>query len=158
MNHQHNYSITITWNGNKGTGTSAYTAYDRSYYVSIKDKAGLECSSDAAFRGDKTKHTPEDLLVASIAGCHMLWYLHLCSQAGVIVTNYVDKAEGTMEVSNDGGGRFTQVTLYPEITITDEAMQPKAIELHSRANELCFIANSCNFPIHHKPTFKIKTG
>ena len=158
MSKQHNYSLTIKWTGNKGTGTSAYTAYERSHSVLIENKPELLCSSDAAFRGDKTKHTPEDLLVASISSCHMLWYLHLCSEAGVVVTDYIDNATGTMIVTDDGGGRFTEVTLYPEVTIADSSMEAKANELHKRANQLCFIANSCNFTIHHKPVCKIKSN
>ena len=86
----------------------------------------------------------------------MLWYLHLCSEAGIVVSEYIDNAKGTMVANTDGGGRFTEVTLYPDVTITDEAMEEKANELHKKANQLCFIANSCNFPIHHKPTCKIK--
>lgn len=156
MSHQHNYSLTVKWTGNKGTGTSSYTAYDRSHTVSIENKPELFCSSDSSFRGDKTKYNPEELLVASVSGCHMLWYLHLCSEAGIVVTNYIDKARGMMTVTEDGGGYFTEVILYPEVTLSDASMEQKANELHSRANELCFIARSCNFPIHHKPTFKIK--
>ena len=155
MSNQHNYSITVKWTGNKGSGTNSYTSYDRNYSVFIQNKPELLCSSDAAFLGDKTKYTPEDLLLASLSGCHMLWYLHLCSQAGIIVTDYSDNAKGTMEVNNNGGGRFTQVILYPEVTIAKASMQEKANELHIEANKLCFIANSCNFPIHHKPSFKI---
>jgi organic hydroperoxide reductase OsmC/OhrA len=158
MSNQHQYSVTVKWTGNKGDGTVTYTGYDRSHAVSIKNKPDLLCSSDAAFRGDKTKHTPEDLLVVSVSGCHMLWYLHLCSQAGVVITDYIDNAKGTMVVTPDGGGYFSEVTLYPEITITDSSMEERANELHEKANKLCFIANSCNFPIHHKPTYKIKAA
>ena len=156
MSNQHHYALTIQWTGNNGKGTSSYTGYDRSHSLSIENKPELLCSSDAAFRGDKTKYTPEDLLVASISSCHMLWYLHLCSEAGVVVTEYIDNAKGTMIVTDDGGGHFAEVTLHPEVTITDRSMEEKANELHTRANQLCFIANSCNFPIHHKPTIKIK--
>lgn len=157
MNGKHIYSLTIKWTGNKGTGTSSYTVYDRSHSVIIENKPELYCSSDAAFRGDKTKHTPEDLLVTSLSSCHMLWYLHLCSEAGVVVTEYVDNAKGTMIVTQDGGGHFTEVTLYPQITLENLSMENKANELHQQANKLCFIANSCNFPVHHKPSYKIKT-
>ena len=158
MSKEHHYSLTVRWTGNKGNGTGTYTGYDRSHTISVENKPDIECSSDAAFRGDKTKHTPEDLLVASIAGCHMLWYLHLCSEAGVVITEYTDNAKGTMVVTADGGGHFTEVTLYPEVTITESSMEVKANELHKKANQLCFIANSCNFPIHHKPTYKIKAA
>ena len=158
MSNKHLYSLTVKWMGNKGTGTSSYTAYDRSHLIIVENKPELFCSSDAAFRGDKTKYTPEDLLVASISGCHMLWYLHLCSEAGVVVTEYTDNAKGTMIVTEDGGGQFTEVILYPEVTITDKWMEEKANELHKKANQLCFIARSCNFPIHHKPIVQIKSA
>ena len=157
MKDKHNYSVAIKWTGNNGNGTASFTGYDRSHSVSIENKPDLLCSSDAAFGGDKTKYTPEDLLVASIAGCHMLWYLHLCAEAGVIVTDYIDNAKGTMIVTDDGGGRFTKVTLYPEVTVADDSMEEKANQLHTRANKLCFIANSCNFPIHHQASCKIKS-
>src|SRR4051812_14378129 len=113
MSKQHHYSVTIKWTGNKGTGTSAYTAYDRSHSAIVENKSELLCSSDPSFRGDKTRHNPEDLFVASLSSCHMLWYLHLCSEAGVVVTDYVDNAKGTMVVTEDGGGHFAEVTLYP---------------------------------------------
>ena len=158
MSNKHLYSLTVKWMGNKGTGTSSYTAYDRSHLIIVENKPELFCSSDAAFRGDKTKYTPEDLLVASISGCHMLWYLHLCSEAGVVVIEYTDNAKGTMIVTEDGGGQFTEVTLYPEVTITNKSMEEKANELHKKANQLCFIARSCNFPIHHKPIVQIKSA
>lgn len=158
MDHQHQYSLKIKWTGNKGTGTSSYKGYERSHIVSIENKPDLLCSSDASFRGDKTRYNPEELLVASVSGCHMLWYLHLCSEAGIVITDYIDNAKGTMNFTQTGGGYFTEVTLYPEVTLTDASMEEKANELHKEANRLCFIANSCNFPIHHQPTFKIKSG
>jgi organic hydroperoxide reductase OsmC/OhrA len=82
----------------------------------------------------------------------MLWYLHLCSQAGVIVTDYIDNATGTMVETESGGGQFTEVTLNPKVTVTDKAMIEKANELHQKANELCFIASSVNFRVRHNPT------
>lgn len=152
MSHQHHYSLKIEWTGNKGKGTESYRAYDRSHIVSSEGKAPIDGSSDPNFNGDKTKYNPEELLVASLSTCHMLWYLHLCSEAGVIVVDYSDKATGTMEETASGGGQFTEVTLYPLVTVTDEAMIDKANELHKKANELCFIANSVNFRVLHKPT------
>jgi organic hydroperoxide reductase OsmC/OhrA len=154
MAKRHNYSLTITWNGNTGQGTNNYTSYERSHLVSIDGKPDLACSSDAAFRGDKTKYSPEELLLASLSSCHMLWYLHLCSEAGVVVIDYVDRAKGTMIETADGGGYFTEVTLYPTVTVSDESMVEKADVLHKKAHELCFIANSVNFPVHHSPTAK----
>jgi organic hydroperoxide reductase OsmC/OhrA len=118
--------------------------------LSIEGKPDLQCSSDAPFRGDKSKHNPEDFFLAALSSCHMLWYLHLCADAGVIVTGYEDKARGTLSIEN-GRGRFTEVILHPKVFVADPDMIEKAINLHEEANKFCFIANSCNFEIHHKP-------
>jgi organic hydroperoxide reductase OsmC/OhrA len=85
----------------------------------------------------------------------MLSYLHLCADNGIVVIEYVDNPTGLMIEAPDGSGHFTDVTLRPVVTITDSSMISKANELHKRANELCFIANSSNFEVHHKPTCKI---
>ena len=152
MKGQHNYNLTAKWTGNTGTGTSNYKAFERSHTIFVNNKVDLLGSSDPAFRGDKTKHNPEELLVASLSTCHMLWYLHLCAEAGVIVVDYVDNATGIMMETSDGGGHFTEVTLNPIVIVTENSMIERANELHYKANELCFIANSVNFPIYHKPT------
>ncbi len=156
MNKQHNYSLSLQWTGNTGTGTSTYTTYERSHTICIDNKVEILGSSDPAFRGDKTKHNPEEFLLASISSCHMLWYLHLCAAAGIIVTDYTDHATSVMIESADGGGKFTEATLKPTVTITDILLTEKANELHKKANELCFVANSLNFPVYHNPTCKIK--
>lgn len=154
MDGKHVYSLNVTWTGNTGTGTSNYRSYERSHTVTVDHKVEILGSSDPAFRGDPTKHNPEELFVASISTCHMLWYLHLCAEAGVIVIEYSDQATGIMQETEDRGGHFIEVTLHPNVTVTDASMVDKANELHHKANQLCFIANSCNFPIHHQPTCK----
>lgn len=154
MEGQHHYKLTTAWTGNRGQGTTGYRDYDRSHTISVNGKPDIACSSDTAFRGDATRHNPEDFLLASLSACHMLWYLHLCADAGVIVTNYVDEATGTLQESPGGGGRFAEVTLHPSVTVTDAAMIDKANELHHKAHEKCFIANSVNFPVKHEPTCK----
>lgn len=156
MNRTHNYDLTVKWTGNRGTGTSKYDAYDRSHTIIKDGKADIQGSSDPAFRGDCSRHNPEELLVASVSSCHMLWFLHLCSKAGVLVIDYEDRAIGHMEETGEGGGRFTEIVLQPRVTVTDESMTGKLDELHHRANELCFIANSCNFPIRHEAVCLIK--
>lgn len=153
MNGQHNYSLTVKWTGNVGTGTSNYKEFERSHSILVSNKPEIFGSSDPEFRGDKTKHNPEELLLASISSCHMLWYLHLCSVAGIIVTSYIDHATGVMTENLNGGGKFTEVTLNPQVTISDISMTKEAKQLHIKANELCFVANSLNFPVHHKPVF-----
>jgi len=155
MKGQHNYSLQLKWTGNKGTGTSNYRAYERSYTIFVENKADLLGSSDPAFRGDRTKHNPEEFLVASLSSCHMLSYLHLCAEAGVVVTDYADNAIGIMMETSNGGGHFTEVTLNPIVIVTETSMIEKANELHKKANEMCFIANSVKFPVHHKSVSKI---
>jgi organic hydroperoxide reductase OsmC/OhrA len=142
----HSYAPVIQWTGNRGEGTRSYDSYARDHTISAAGKPPVPGSSDPAFRGDPTRYNPEDLLVASVSACHMLWYLHLCASAGINVTRYLDRPVGIMTEEAGGSGRFTGVTLKPEVTITagDEA---KAKALHHKAHELCFVANSVNFPI-----------
>lgn len=155
MSELHTYTNTITWTGNLGTGTSAYTGYERSHTIKVEGKAPLEASSDKAFRGDGTKHNPEDLLLASVSGCHMLWYLHLCAVDKVVVKDYVDEAYGEMQTETDGGGRFTKIILRPKIVVASADMLEQAAALHHKAHELCFIANSLNFPVIIEPQIQI---
>lgn len=155
MKGEHKYSLQLTWTGNRGSGTSGYRDYDRAHTITIDGKPEIKGSSDPAFRGDATRYNPEELLVASLSSCHMLWYLHLCAEAGVVVTDYQDFASGTMKETPDGGGRFTEVTLFPTVTIAEANHRDLANQLHGRAHQLCFIANSVNFPVLHQPTIVV---
>lgn len=147
----HTYETTVTWTGNRGTGTSGYRDYDRSCDLAAPGRPVIAASSDPLFRGDPTRWNPEQLLVASLSQCHLLWYLHLAAEAGVVVTSYVDEAVGTMTEQPGGAGQFTEVVLRPRVTVADPAMIPVAESLHERAHELCFIARSVNFPVRHEP-------
>ena len=144
---EHKYQLRVNWTGNQGTGTSSYTAYKRDHQISGKEKDPIPGSSDPAFRGDRSRNNPEELLVASLSACHMLWYLHLCADAGIVVTNYLDQATGIMVETREGGGRFQEVILHPEVTVKRGADRILCKELHERAHHLCFIANSVNFPV-----------
>lgn len=154
MAKEHNYSLTIKWTGNTGKGTAGYAAFERSHTIIVDNKVDIAASSDPAFRGDSSKHNPEELLLASVSSCHMLWYLHLCAEAGIIVTDYVDNAAGIMAETQNGSGKFTEITLHPIVTIKEIVMKEKANDLHKKANEMCFIANSLNFPVQHKSIIK----
>jgi organic hydroperoxide reductase OsmC/OhrA len=152
MQHEHNYRVSTVWTGNRGPGTSNYRAYARDHEISVDGKtAPVLCSSDPAFRGDPSRYNPEELLVGSLSACHMLWFLHLCADAGIVVTDYRDDAAGTMVEHPDGGGQFRKVILKPRAVITDPNRIAEATALHSRAHELCFIARSLNFPVEHQP-------
>ncbi len=150
INNEHHYSLIIEWTGNLGTGTSGYRDYTRNHTVSIENKPDILGSSDPHFRGDKTRHNPEEMLVAALSSCHMLSYLHLCAANKVVVIEYKDNATGIMKENPDGSGQFTEVTLNPIVKVKDSSMNEKAMELHEQAEKLCFIARSVNFPVHHK--------
>lgn len=151
---EHYYTSKIKWTGNKGSGTDHYKNYERSHNIIVENKALIEGSSDPSFRGDPTKHNPEELLVSSLSSCHMLWYLHFCSVHKIIVEEYTDQAEGIMIEEPGGNGYFKEVTLNPLVTVKNKEMAEKAMELHKKAREYCFIANSVNFPVKHNPQIK----
>jgi organic hydroperoxide reductase OsmC/OhrA len=154
MKKQHHYQTTIHWTGNRGVGTAGYTSYGREHTISITGKAEILSSSDPAFRGDPARHNPEELLVSALSACHMLWYLHLCAEAGIIVTAYSDTASGIMAESTNGGGHFESVTLHPQVSVAPGTDMALATSLHQLARERCFIANSVNFPVHHQPVLQ----
>jgi organic hydroperoxide reductase OsmC/OhrA len=148
---EHHYSVIVEWTGNTGTGTSTYRSYERRHEITAgSEKPAIPASSDPAFRGDRERWNPEELLVAALSSCHQLAYLHLCAVAGVVVVEYVDHAEGVMAETPDGGGHFVRVVLRPKVTVAPGSDKAKALELHHEAHAECFIANSVNFPVEHE--------
>jgi organic hydroperoxide reductase OsmC/OhrA len=144
----HSFKTTLRWTGNLGSGTSSYCEYSRDHEVSAPQKVAPVLGSSAKiYRGDERRYNPEELLVAALSSCHMLAYLHLCSDAGIIVTAYEDEAEGTMRTNPDGSGEFVEAVLHPHVRLADAARAAKAGALHERAHEMCFIARSVNFPV-----------
>jgi organic hydroperoxide reductase OsmC/OhrA len=149
---RHEYALQMEWTGNKGEGTKTYRSYARDYSITAAGKPEILGSSDPAFRGDPARYNPEDFLVAALSSCHMLSYLHLCAVNGIVVLDYKDAATGVMEERADGSGAFTEVVLHPTVTIAAGGDIAKAEELHEKAHELCFIANSVNFQVHTSAT------
>lgn len=147
----HTYTARIDWSNATGTGTTDYKSYSRDHVIGAPGKTDIAASADPAFRGDASRYNPEDLLVASISSCHMLWYLHLAAVAGVVVTGYVDEPVGIMAEDAKTGGHFTSVVLHPRVTITPGSDPDKARAAHESAHRMCFIANSVNFPITCEP-------
>ncbi len=147
----HTYSVKVDWTGAGEAGTSSYTSYDRDHVVYLGDKPPLPGSADPSFRGDADRYSPEELFVASLSQCHMLWFLHRAAIAGVVVTGYHDRATGTMRVETAGAGQFTEVTLHPQVTVRDEVSDEQIADLHQQAHDHCFIARSVNFPVRHLP-------
>ncbi|RRS00469.1 OsmC family protein [Glycomyces terrestris] len=155
---EHHYEVTVDWTGNTGKGTASYLSYGRDHDITAPGKPLLQGSADPAFRGQKDRWNPEELLVASLSECHMLTFLSLCARERIVVTAYRDAATGTM--TEDGGysGRITEVVLNPVVTVADPERAERAAELHHDANKTCFIANSVNFPVLHRPTTLVEGG
>jgi organic hydroperoxide reductase OsmC/OhrA len=150
MAKEHHFAARLVWTGAERGTTKSYESYSRDYRVEIEGKPPLVGSSDPTFRGDASKHNPEDLLVVALSACHMLSYLYECARAGIEVAAYEDKASGLMTIK-DGRMRFTEVTLAPRVVIAAGDLD-KATALHESAHDMCFIANSVNFPVLHMPT------
>lgn len=153
----HEYAVGLVWEGNQGTGTSSYGSYGREFRLVIEGKADLAGSADPAFRGDARLHNPEELLLAAVASCHMLFYLSLCARSGITVLRYCDAAQGRLTIGPSGGGAFEEIRLHPSVTIAPPSDPATAVALHARAGELCFIANSCRFPIRHRPEVRVES-
>ncbi|HWZ84510.1 MAG TPA: OsmC family protein [Terriglobales bacterium] len=147
---QHTYQVQVDWTGNNGDGTKSYTSYRRDHTIVVEGKAPIPGSSDPSFRGDRTRYNPEELLVASLSSCHMLWYLHLCAVNHVTVVEYQDAASGVMKENDDGSGEFVRVVLRPRVKIT-AGDRERALALHHEAHKHCFIARSVNFPVEIEP-------
>ena len=152
MDRQHHYTISNRWTGNLGTGTSAYAAYSRAHELSGTGKAAaIPGSCDAAFRGDRTRYNPEELLLGALSACHMLWVLHLAADAGITVMEYTDDAWGEMVEHADGSGELTRAVLNPRMRIQQADRIDDAVALHQRAHAVCALARSVKFPVEHRP-------
>ncbi|WP_119168738.1 OsmC family protein [Algihabitans albus] len=152
----HRYEATVTWSAAEQGATTDYKSYGRGYRVEIPGRPDLLGSSDPAFRGDAGRHNPEDLLLAALSGCHLLWYLHLCATSGIVVLDYRDEATGEMQLEKGGGGQFVSARLCPQVTIASGGDVERARALHTEAAAKCFIARSVNFPVHHDPVVSLE--
>lgn len=148
---EHHYSLTVQWTGNLGDGTSSYRGYSRDHDIRIPGLPVLPGSADPTFHGDRDRYNPEQLLLAALAQCHMLSFLHVAVKHGVVVTDYRDDATGVMRLNRDGSGQFESVMLNPRVTMKEPAHVELAEQLHREANAVCFISRSVNFPVRHSP-------
>ena len=144
MAFKHLFKAKLNW-------ISSPKKYSKTHTIAIEGKEILDVSAAKVFKGDPALHNPEDLLLSAVVSCHMMSYLYVCSQNGIEVVSYQDNAEADLEVSLNGSGRITAIRLYPKVGIRQKDRMEEALDLHKKANELCFIANSCNFPIFHFP-------
>jgi organic hydroperoxide reductase OsmC/OhrA len=157
MGKLHDFVSTIVWTGNRGDGTKTVRGYDRTWDIALPGKDVIQCSNDPLLGGDPSKMNPEDLLISALSACHMLWYLHLASNAGILVTSYRDDPVGHGETLPNGAGRFLSAVLRPTIGVQQGADLDVAAALHKKVHAFCFIARSVNFPVSYEPTFRTET-
>lgn len=147
----HNYQIALEWTGNRGTGTDSYRGYGRDHLIRAEGLPEIVGTADPTFHGDRDRWNPEQLLLAALSQCHMLSFLHVAVTHSVVITAYRDQPTGTLKLNRDNSGQFTEVMLRPQVQLADESQRDLADSLHQKANEICFIARSVNFPVLHEP-------
>jgi organic hydroperoxide reductase OsmC/OhrA len=153
----HEYTASVVWTGNRGEGTRTYRGYGRDHRISFPGKPSLEATASVGAMIDPGRVNPDELLVAALASCHMLWYLHLCAEAAVVVEAYSDDAVGTLETASDGSGHFVEATLRPRVRLRS-GDPDLAVRLHEEAHRRCFIASSVNFPVRCRPVLEPTSG
>ncbi|MDO8885031.1 MAG: OsmC family protein [Pseudotabrizicola sp.] len=151
----HDYGSRIVWTGNTGEGTRSYRGYARTWDIAVPGKPVVHCSNDPLLGGDPGKMNPEDLLLAALSACHMLWYLHYASEAGIVVTGYEDAPVGQGEIGPGGAGRFVAAELRPQIVVLPGTDLAAAEAIHHRIHKVCFIARSVAFPVTCAATFRV---
>lgn len=154
MTKTHEYVSKIVWTGNRGQGTQTYQGYDRTWEIRTQGKPPVQCSNDPVLGGDPSLHNPEDLLLSALSSCHMLWYLHLASNADIAVLGYEDVPLAVGETERSGAGRFLSATLRPKITVLEGTDLTAADAIHGEIHNVCFIARSVNFPVHFEASYK----
>jgi len=158
MDKSHRYQLMLRWSGGAKAPAADYASYSREYRVEVPGKPALLGSADPSFRGDASLHNPEELLLAALSACHMLSYLALCVRSRIPVVSYEDAASGVMSEIAPHKIGFTEVMLKPRVVIAAGADAEKAKALHHQAHDICFIANSVNFPVRNKPEISAAAG
>lgn len=140
------YTATLTWKRGDQVFTDA--KYSRGHDIAFDGGFSIVGSSSPhVVRPPLSREDaadPEELLVASLSSCHMLFFLDFARRAGFVIDAYVDRAEGDLEKGGDGKMQMTRVRLNPQITWSGSKTPTleEVRELHHKAHEACFIANS----------------
>jgi organic hydroperoxide reductase OsmC/OhrA len=143
------YTATIRWT-RTGDGDFAKGQYSRAHQWAFDGGLTVPASPSPhvvpAPWNDPAGVDPEEAFVASLSSCHMLFFVDFARRAGFVVDSYVDEAEGMLEKRADGKTAMTRVTLRPRVEFSGEKQPSDAdiADLHHRAHEACFIANSVN--------------
>ncbi len=159
MNARLHYAVSVEWAGDERRVSDGRRAFARDLTVSADGKLHeIAGSADPAFFGDRARWNPEELLLASLAQCHLLSYLHVAARRGLTLLAYSDDAEATLERLPEGRGRMTEAVLRPVVTIAAGGDVAAALTAHDEAAELCFIAASVAFPVRHEARIEVASG
>jgi organic hydroperoxide reductase OsmC/OhrA len=149
------YTATIRWSRNGAEGF-AKGQYSRVHEWAFDGGAVVAASPSPhivpAPWSDEAGVDPEEAFVASLSSCHMLFFLQLAGKAGFVLDSYVDEAEGELGKRADGKMAMTKVTLRPRVTWSGDAPSAEQLaDLHHRAHDACFIANSVTTEVKVEP-------
>ena len=149
------YTATIRWS-RSGDGDFARGQYSRAHEWKFDGGLTVPASPSPhivpAPWNDPNGVDPEEAFVASLSSCHMLFFVDFARRAGFVLDDYVDEAEGVLEKGAEGKMAMTLVTLRPKVTWIGQAPDAAAIaDLHHRAHEACFIANSVTTEVQVEP-------
>ncbi len=140
------YTATIRWS-RTGDGDFTKGQYSRAHEWAFDGGAVVPAGPSPHIVpepwGNPAGVDPEEAFVASLSSCQMLFFVDFARRAGFVIDAYVDEAEGVLEKRGDGRMAMTRVTLRPRVTWAGETPDAAALaDLHHRAHEACFIANS----------------
>lgn len=148
------HRATVEWQ--RQTAQFDYQTYNRSHTLVFEGGIRVPASAAPANIPASAVGTPgvdpEQAFVASLSSCHMLWFLHLASRAGLVVEHYVDEALGVLEKNAAGRMAMTRVTLRPAVTYAGRRpTSEEHAQLHEEAHDKCFIANSVKTEVAMEP-------
>lgn len=151
------YKAKVTWG--RGDANFIDNRYSRAHYWEFDGGVTVKASSSPHVvplpLSDENAVDPEEAFIASLASCHMLWFLSIAAKRGFVIEKYVDNATGTLGKNGENKLAMTSVVLHPQITIAGEK-QPTHEEIqamHTEAHEKCFIASSVKSEVRCEPIF-----
>jgi organic hydroperoxide reductase OsmC/OhrA len=154
----HRYTATVEWE--RGEQVFTDNRYGRGHTLRFDGGAELRGSASPLVvrppLSDLAGVDPEEMFVASLSSCHMLWFLDITRRAGFRVDRYRDEAEGFMEKNAEGKVAITRVVVHPDVTFSGEKLPTRGeVEaLHHRAHEECYIASSVKSEVVCEPVWR----
>lgn len=147
---QHRFALRLDTDSQDSAADIPEARRVRRHVIVAEGKPPIEGSSAKAFRGEASRWNPEELLIAALAQCHYLSFVHVVTTQGIDIRGYRCEATGVLDVDSEGYGQIVEVVLEPEVTVAPEHVS--AVEAaHEKAHELCFIARSVSCEVSVKP-------